>query len=79
PPRLEQTLARFCAENRRTKSEVIIDLLERGLVSEPEKTPYELAVETGFVGMLELDENAAAESRSRVREAIARKHGTEAA
>jgi hypothetical protein len=41
----------------------------------PPRTPYELACETGFVGALELDENAAENSRHAVRAAIARKHG----
>jgi hypothetical protein len=30
-------------------------------------TPYELAVSTGFIGVLELDENTATESQARVR------------
>jgi hypothetical protein len=41
----------------------------------PRRAPYELACETGFVGALELDENAAENSRHAVRAAIARKHG----
>ena len=76
PPRLEQALARYCVETRRCKSEVIIELLEKRFVAEaPPRTPYELACETGFVGALELDENAAENSRNAVRAAIARKHG----
>ena len=76
PPRLEQALARYCVETRRSKSEVIIELLENRFTAEsPAKTPYELACETGFVGALELDENAAENSRNAVRAAIARKHG----
>ena len=63
-------------ETRRSKSEVIIELLQQRFTGEPgEKTPYELACETGFVGALELDENAAENSRHAVRAAIARKHG----
>ena len=32
PPRLEQALARYCVETRRSKSEVIIELLEKRFV-----------------------------------------------
>lgn len=76
PPRLEQALARYCVETRRSKSEVIIELLEKHFVTEtPPRTPYDIACETGFVGALELDENIAENSRSAVRAAIVRKHG----
>lgn len=76
PPRLEQTLARYCVETRRSKSEVIIELLEQRFAAEtPAKTPYELACEAGFLGATDLGENAAEESRTAVRAAIARKHG----
>jgi predicted DNA-binding protein len=34
PPRLEQALARYCVETRRSKSEVIIELLEKRFVAE---------------------------------------------
>ncbi len=76
PQRLEQTLARYCVETRRSKSEVIIELLEKHFTTEsPAKTPYELACETGFIGTLSLEENAAENSRNSVRAAIGRKHG----
>lgn len=76
PPRLEQTLARYCVEARRSKSEVIIELLEQRFAAEaPAQTPYELACETGFLGATDLGENAAEESRNAVRAAIAKKHG----
>jgi hypothetical protein len=76
PQRLEQTLARYCVESKRSKSEVIIELLEKRFTTETsEKTPYELACETGFIGTLALDENAAENSGTAVRAAIARKHG----
>ena len=76
PLRLEQTLGRYCVEHRRSKSEVIIELLEQRFSAEQtEKTPYELACESGFLGSLELDENTASQARSSVKEAIARKHG----
>ncbi|UCV29777.1 hypothetical protein [Ferribacterium limneticum] len=76
PRRLEQALARYCVETRRSKSEVIIELLEKRFTAEaPLKTPYELACEAGFVGVLALDEDSAENSRNTVRAAIAKKHG----
>lgn len=75
PQRLEQALARYCVETRRSKSEVIIELLEeRFSAAAPEKTSYELACDAGFIGALSLDETAAEKSRDAVRAAIARKH-----
>jgi hypothetical protein len=61
-------------ENRRSKSEVIIGLLEQHFAAQPTQTPYELACEAGFIASLDLDENAAAENRQAVRAAIQRKH-----
>ena len=79
PLRLEQTLARYCVEHRRSKSEVIIELLEQRFSGEQtEKSPYELACESGFLGSLELDEDTASQAGTRAREAIARKHGRSA-
>ena len=76
PLRLEQTLGRYCVEHRRSKSEVIIELLEQRFAGESiEKTPYELACEAGFLGSLNVDENTAGEAKARVKVAIARKHG----
>lgn len=75
PQRLEQALARYCVETRRSKSEVIIELLEqRFATSEPEKTPYDLACETGFIGAFSGDLATQGEAKARVRDAIARKH-----
>ena len=75
PQRFKQALARYCIEAQRSKSEVIIELLQNHFTAEaPLKTPYELACETGFVGALSLDENAAENSRNAVRAAIASKH-----
>ena len=80
PLRLEQTLGRYCVEHRRSKSEVIIELLEQRFAFEQtEKTPYELACETGFLGALALDENTASQAKTRVKEAIACKHGLQPA
>jgi len=76
PLRIEQMLGRYCVEHRRSKSEVIIELLEQRFSAEQtEKTPYELACESGFLGSLEIDENTASQAKSRVKVAIARKHG----
>jgi len=76
PLRLEQTLGRYCVEHRRSKSEVIIELLEQRFAAEQtEKTPYELACEAGFLGSLEADENTASQARTAVKTAIAGKHG----
>ena len=54
PPRVEQALASYCVETRKTKSEVIIELLEDRFVKPATgKTPYELAMEAGFIGCAE--------------------------
>ena len=78
PLRVEQALATYCVSKRRSKSEVIIDLLERFFQEEEAgkeaQTPYELAVAAGFIGALDLDENTASESRARVRAKLAQKH-----
>ncbi len=51
PLRVEQALATYCVEAKRTKSEVIVELLEqRFMGTQTERTPYELAQETGFIG-----------------------------
>lgn len=76
PQRLEQALARYCVETRRSKSEVIIELLEqRFTTGQPEKTPYELACETGFIGALTAETVGEGDTKARVKDAIARKHG----
>lgn len=50
PPRLEQRLTQYCVETRRSKSEVIIELLEQRFATEPAaKTPYEIATEVGLL------------------------------
>ncbi|MBN8461240.1 MAG: hypothetical protein J0M01_00240 [Dechloromonas sp.] len=76
PQRLEQALARYCVETRRSKSEVIIELLEqRFAAAQPEKTAYEIACETGFIGSLSGADDLADNAKTRARDAIARKHG----
>ena len=53
PLRVEQALATYCVEARRTKSEVIVELLEqRFMGTQTERTPYELAREAGFIGCI---------------------------
>lgn len=76
PLRLEQALARYCVETRRSKSEVIIELLEqRFAAAQPEKTAYEIACETGFIGSLSAADDLASNAKSRAGDAVARKHG----
>jgi DNA recombination-dependent growth factor C len=76
PLRLEQALAQYCTETRRSKSEVIIELLEqRFAAKQPEKTAYEIACETGFIGSLTAAEDMAGNAKRSIRNAIARKHG----
>lgn len=76
PLRIEQMLGRYCVEHRRSKSEVIIELLEQHFSAEQtEKTPYQLACESGFLGSIDIDQDTASQAKSRVKEAIARKHG----
>lgn len=80
PPRLEQMLAQYCVTTRRSKSEVIIELLEQRFASEPAgTTPYDLACEAGFIGAFSGEEAGAADTKTRVKAAIARKHGRDAA
>jgi predicted DNA-binding protein len=78
PLRVEEALNMYCLNTRRSKSEVIIDSLERFFSEENAgkevQTPYELAVSAGFIGTLELDENAACESRARIRAKLVEKH-----
>ena len=79
PPRVEQALAAYCVENRRTKSEVIVELLEQRLMgSSTARTPYELAHEAGFIGCVASDPKAkpaVAGTKARVAAAIRKKHG----
>lgn len=87
PLRVEQALATYCVEAKRTKSEVIVELLEqRFMGSDTERTPYELAQEAGFIGCLggknagkSAGKGAAApetgSTKERVAAAIRAKHG----
>ena len=80
PDRLEQMLAQYCAETRRSKSEVIIELLEQRFSAETtEKSPYELACEAGFIGSFVSEKTGSAGTKERVKAAIRQKHGRGAA
>lgn len=51
PDRVEQALATYCVATRRTKSQVIVELLEQRLLgTHQEAPPYELAQAAGFIG-----------------------------
>ena len=75
PLRVEQALATYCVEARRTKSEVIVELLEqRFMGTTTERTPYELAQEAGFIGCI-AGKAQAGSTKERVVAAIRKKHG----
>ncbi len=79
PLRVEQALATYCVEARRTKSEVIVELLEqRFMGTQTERTPYELAREAGFIGCIagkSAGKSQGAGTKQRVVAAIRKKHG----
>lgn len=76
PQRLEQALAQYCVATRRSKSEVIIELLEQRFASASEgKSPYELACDTGFIGAFDSGAETPGSTKDRVKAAIRRKHG----
>jgi hypothetical protein len=77
PPRVEQALATYCVEAKRTKSEVIVELLEqRFMGTASERTPYELAQDAGFIGCIAgADTSERSGSKQAVVAAIRRKHG----
>jgi hypothetical protein len=78
PPRVEQALASYCLEKRRTKSEVIVELLEQSLLGGSdaiaETTPFEQAQAAGFIGCIEGGRNTAAHAKKLIREKIRAKH-----
>jgi len=75
PHRVEQALASYCVETHRTKSEVIVELLEqRFLTTASESAPYELAEAAGFIGCVDGETNAAATAKKLVRDRIRAKH-----
>lgn len=74
PLRVEQALAEYCVETKKTKSEVIVDLLEQRFARPAEgKTPYELAVEVGFIGCFE-GTGESGNYKERVKAAVRAKH-----
>ncbi|PIV87707.1 MAG: CopG family transcriptional regulator [Hydrogenophilales bacterium CG17_big_fil_post_rev_8_21_14_2_50_63_12] len=76
PNRVEQALAAYCVETQRSKSEVIIELLEqRFSLAESEATPYERAEAAGFIGCVEGAEPVSGGYKKRAQSAIAAKHG----
>jgi hypothetical protein len=75
PNRVEQALAAYCVESQRSKSEVIVELLEqRFSLAESEATPYERAESAGFIGCVDGVATAEAGYKARARAAIAAKH-----
>ena len=79
PLRVEEALAAYCISTRRTKSEVIVELLEQRLMGTPsERTPYELACEAGFIGCIDNGNDRNTPStlpiKARVAAAIRAKH-----
>ena len=76
PHRLEEALAQYCVETRRSKSEVIIELLEQRFAAEPAaESSYDLAVKAGFIGSFTSEPDTGGSTKERVRAAIRRKHG----
>jgi hypothetical protein len=54
-------------------------LEQRFATVQPEKTAYEIACETGFIGSFSAAKDSAQNTKARVRDAIARKHGRQPA
>jgi hypothetical protein len=76
PLRVEQTLAEYCIAHRKTKSSVIVEALDRLLHADApprKKTPYEIAVEVGFIGCFE-GSGETGNYKERVKAAIRAKH-----
>jgi hypothetical protein len=76
PHRIEQALTSYCVETRRTKSEVIIELIEQRLLgaTTPAASPHALAAAAGFIGCVEGETNGAANAKKLVRQRIRAKH-----
>jgi len=75
PNRVEQALAAYCVETQRSKSEVIVELLEqRFSLAESESTPYERALAAGFIGCVESESGVPGSYKERARAAIKAKH-----
>ena len=79
PLRVEQALATYCVENRCTKSEVIVGLLEARLMGLPADTaPFDLAETAGFIGCVDGGgggvNTVAANAKKLIRQKIRAKH-----
>ena len=76
PLRVEQALASYCVETRRTKSEVIVELLEQRLmgVAATDASPFDLAETAGFIGCVDGGGNVAANAKKLIRQKIRAKH-----
>lgn len=78
PPRVEQALASYCLERRRTKSEVIVALLEERLLTKAEAaagtSAFEHARAAGFIGSVDGNRDKAARAKALVRKKIRAKH-----
>ena len=77
PLRVEQTLAEYCVKHRKTKSEVIVEALDKLLadaVPARKKTPYEIAVEVGFIGCASEGLGRGSDIKAQVKAAIRAKH-----
>lgn len=77
PLRVEQTLAEYCVEHRKTKSEVIVEALDKLLCAaapQKKKTPYEIAVEVGFIGCASEGLQRSGDIKAQVKAAIRAKH-----
>jgi predicted DNA-binding protein len=76
PHRVEQALATYCVETRRTKSEVIVELLEQRLLgaAAAESSPFQLAEAAGFIACVEGGGDRAANAKKLVRRRIRAKH-----
>ena len=76
PLRVEQALATYCVERRRTKSEVIVSLLEQQLLgaARVDASSFELAESAGFIGCVEGERNVAANAKKLVGQKLRAKH-----
>ena len=76
PLHIEHKLAEYCVEHRKTKSEVIVESLDKLLSvvpSEKKRIPCEIATEVGFIGCFE-GSGETGNYKERVKAAIRAKH-----
>ena len=75
PTRIEQALSSYCLETNRSKSEVIIELLEQHLQGTfTEAAPYEIAKAAGFIGCIDGSPAGSANVKKSVKAKIRAKH-----